>query len=377
MTSHAATHRTTARRAVTQRAAARGPTAGVIGLCRATPCAGIMSILAATCLLWQAPPAHAQDSLSVAARLVMRQPTGVVLRLNAANKQVTGVLDRVADGAVHLSEPPQTLPLSSITDAWLQRRSTARGGKVGAIIGAGSGAALFGVGAAFLAALCESGCADWGAGEVVVATLIGGAAGAASGYIVGALIGASVPRWEALTETSAPATIVARDPRRHAGLSALSVTPVVARAASAGDDVGVGAGVSYLSQLSPHIAIGGEIARYGVATSQYEAIPCGPPEMLCTGGNGFGHMWSYGVLTRLGPGADRRLEPYGLIGLGVTNFGAVTLGSYSVGPGVRVRPGGGRFGVSAEARWHSNFTSSGDESQLGFYTFGLALSMLR
>ena len=339
--------------------------------------AAILPILAAICLLWQAPPALAQDSLSVAARLVMRQPTGVVLRLNAANEQVTGVLDRVADGNVHLLDPPRTLPLSSITDAWLQRRSTSRGGKVGAIIGASSGAALFGVVAAFGAALCEGDCPDWGAGEIAVASLIGAAVGAGSGYIVGALIGSSVPRWEPLTETSAPATIVAGDPRRHAGLSALSVTPVVARRASAGGNVGVGAGVSYLSQLSPHIAIGGEVARYGVATAQYPSIPCGPPEMLCQDDEVFGHMWSYGGLARLGAGADLRLEPYGLIGLGVTNFGAVTLGSYSVGPGVRVRPGGGRLAVSAEARWHSNFTNSGDDNQLGFYTLGVALSMLR
>jgi hypothetical protein len=204
----------------------------------------------------------------------------------------------------------------------------------------------------------------------------GAAAGAASGYVVGALIGASVPRWEPLTETSAPATIVARDPRRHAGLSALSVTPVVARPASAGDNVGVGAAVSYLSQLSPHIAVGGEVARYGVATSQYPSRIC-TPGMLCLDAPAFGHMWSFGGLARLGSGADLGLEPYGLIGLGVTNFGAVTLGSYSVGPGVRVRPGDGRFAVSAEARWHSNFTNSGDESQLGFYTLGVALSMLR
>jgi hypothetical protein len=44
---------------------------------------------------------------------------------------------------------------------------------------------------------------------------------------------------------------------------------------------------------------------------------------------------------------------------------------------MRMRPSGGRFAVSAEARWHSNFTNSGDDSQLGFYTLGVALSMLR
>jgi hypothetical protein len=343
-------------------------------------CAAVSVMLAASAAGAQERPdtlpmsAPEQDTLSVAARLVMRQPAGTVLRLNAGNVQVTGVLESVAAGTVQLSDPPRALPLSSITDAWLQRRSTARGGRAGAIIGAGTGAAVFGLGTAVLSGVCSD--CDWGAGEIAVGTLIGAAAGATSGYIVGALIGASVPRWEPLTETSAPATIVSQNPRRRPGLSAFSVTPAVARAAAGDNDVGAGLGISYLSQLSRHIAVGGEVARYGIATSQYGAPFCTPPS-ACLAPEEFEQMWSYGALGRFGSGAERTIEPYALVGVGVTNFGAYTLGSYSAGPGIRVRAGRSRFAASGEARWHSNFTNDGEEDQLGFYTFGLAVSLLR
>lgn len=344
------------------------------------------AVVAGICLLCIAPPAHAQnpptpepasDTLSAAARLVMRQPVGVMLRLNADNAQVTGVLEHVAAGTVHLTGPPRVVTLSSITDAWLQRRSTGRGGKVGAIVGGSAGAATFGLGAALLSALCESDCDDWGAGDIAVATLIGAAAGAASGYVVGALIGASVPRWERLTESSEPATIMAQDPRRYAGLSAISVTPVIARAAEGDDRVGAGIGISYLSQLSHWIAVGGELARYDVARQLPRFVPCEDPDFLCTEYREGDATWSVGGLARLGAGAERRVEPYVLLGVGVTGFGEATLGGYSVGPGVRYRPGNGRLAFSGEARWHSNLTNSGDDTQLGFYTVGIAASLLR
>jgi hypothetical protein len=282
----------------------------------------------------------------------------------------------VADGGVYLSGTERAIPLASITDAWLQRRSAGRGGKIGALVGASTGAALFGGGIALLSGLCEYDCNDdFGAGDVAVAALIGGAAGGAAGYLVGAIIGASVPRWEPLTETSAPARVVAREPRIHAGLSALSITGGAARAASH-DDSGVMLSVSYLSQLSRHIALGGEIGRYGVTMEVVPALPCGDPEILCSSGQA-GGGWTVGGLGRLGTGSHRSVEPYALLGLGVTDFGPVTLGSYTAGAGLRVRPGGGRVAVSAETRWHSNFTRSGDDSQLGLYTAGVTLSLLR
>ena len=281
----------------------------------------------------------AQDTLSVAARLVMRQPTGVVLRLNAASEQVTGVLERVQDGVLYLESPPRALPLSSVTDAWLQRRSTGSGGRVGALIGAPAGAAVFGLGAWFLSQLCEYDC-DISGGEIGLITLGGAALGAASGYIVGALVGASVPRWEPLTETSAPATIVADDPRLHAGLSALSITPALARDVDGVGGAGAGFSISYLSQLSRHIAVGAEAARYDVTIrGPGYFVPCDDdPETLClTDGATQSGVWSIGGLSRIGSGADRALEPYALIGLGVTNFGHVTLGGYSAGAGTRYR----------------------------------------
>lgn len=337
----------------------------------------LVPVAAAVTVLGTAPPAQGQDTLSVAARLVVRQPVGVMLRLNAANEQVTGVLERVSAEAVQLSGPVRTVPLGSITDAWLQRRSTGRGGRVGALIGGSAGAALFGLGATVLSAWCESDCEDWGTSRIAVATLIGAAAGAGSGYIVGAVIGASVPRWERLTESSAPATIAAQDARGYAGLSAFSVTPVVARAAVGDDRVGAGIGVSYLSQLSHYIALGGELARYDVARQVPRFVPCLDGNFPCTVFEEAGHTWNVGGLARLGPGAGRQVEPYALVGVGVTGFGDLTLGGYSVGPGVRYRPGRGRFAVSGEGRWHSNLTNSGEDTQLGFYTLGIAASLLR
>lgn len=326
-----------------------------------------------------APPAHGQqDTLSVAARLVMRQPSGVVLRLNAGNEQVTGVLDRVEGGLLYLEAPPRALPLRSVTDAWLQRRSTGSGAQLGAAIGTPVGAAVFGLGAWVLSGLCEYDC-DISGGEIALVSLGGAALGAASGYIIGAVIGASVPRWELLTETSAPATVIADDPRSHAGLSALSVTPAVARDADGIGSAGAGFAVSYLSQLSRHIGLGGEAARYDVTTrGPGQFAPCDTnPETLCLSpGTAQSGVWSVGALSRVGTGADRALEPYLLLGLGVTDFGHVRLGGYSTGAGTRYRIDR-RFAVSAEARWHSNLTSSGDDAQLGFYTFGLALSLLR
>lgn len=340
--------------------------------------ATLAAMLAGACLLGT-PPAHAQqDTLSVAARLVMRQPPGVVLRLNAGNEQVTGVMDRVAGGILYLEAPPRTLPISSVTDAWLQRRSTRSGGKVGAAIGAPAGAAVFGFGAWLLSNLCEYEC-DGDTGDILVATVVGGASGAAAGYIIGALIGSSVPRWEPLTESSAPATIVADDPRLHAGLSALSITPAVARHADGLGGTGAGLAVSYLSQLSRRIAVGAEAAHYDVTipgTGYF--VPCADdPDTLClTAGEPTSGVWNVGGIARFGTGADRVLEPYLLLGLGVTDFGDVRLGGYSAGAGTRYRIAR-RFAISGEARWHSNLTNSGDETQLGFYTFGAALSLLR
>lgn len=335
----------------------------------------LVIVLAGACLLCDTTPARGQDTLSVAARLVMRQPAGVILRLNAANEQLTGVLECVDAGRIYLTDPPRVLALSSITDAWLQRRSTGRGGKAGAIIGAGAGAVVFGLGATLASGLCEYDCPDWGAGEILVASVIGAAAGAASGYLLGALLGSSVTRWEPLTESSAPATIVSRDPRRRARLSAFSVTPVLARAADGDEGIGAGVGISYLSQLSDHIALGLEAASYSVARPDQQYF-CGDPESLCTI-DAPSRNWNIGGLARIGTGAHRSVEPFALLGLGVTDFGATTLGGYSAGGGLRVRPGTGRVGISAEGRWHSNFTNSGDDTQLGFYTFGLGLSLLR
>ena len=334
----------------------------------------IVALYASACLLCTTQSAHGQDTLSVAARLVMRQPAGIMLRLNAASEQVTGLLERVDAGSVYLTDPPRVVALSSITDAWLQRRSTGRGGKTGAIIGAGAGAVMFGLGAAVVSGLCEYDCGDWGAGEILVASVIGAAAGGASGYVLGALLGSSVMRWEPLTESSAPATIVSRDPRRRPGLSAFTVTPSVARAAVGNEGVGVGVGVSYLSQLSDHIALGLEAASYTVERPPEEYF-CGDPDILCTT-DPSSRNWTIGGLARVGTGAHRSVEPYALLGLGVTNF-RITLGGYSAGAGLRLRPGSGRLGISGEGRWHSNFTNSGEDTQLGFYTFGLGLSVLR
>jgi hypothetical protein len=332
------------------------------------------------CLLGTAGPAHAQDTLSVAARLVMRQPLGIVLRVTAANEQVTGVLERVDAGNLYLADPDRVLPLNTVTDAWLQRRSTRSGGKVGAIVGGSAGAVTFGLGYAFLSALCESDCGDTGAGDIAVATLIGGVLGGGAGYLIGSLIGASVPRWERLTETSAPPTVVGREVRRHPGLSAFNVMPMATRAAAQEDGIGGGVGIAYLSQLSRHVALGPEVAIYDVKvrTLTHE-FPCGPPEEICTFTREGGGSWSAGGLGRLGMGSDRALEPYAVLGLGVYKFAYdLNLGGYSAGGGVRYRPGAGRIGVTGEARWHSNFTRSGNEGeQLGFYTMGLGVSLLR
>jgi hypothetical protein len=322
-----------------------------------------------------------QDTLSVAARLVMRQPLGIVLRVTAANEQVTGVLERVDAGSIYLGEPERVLPLSAVTDAWLQRRATRRGGKVGAIVGASAGAVTFGFGIAFLSALCEYDCDDYGAGEIAVATLLGGVLGGGAGYLVGSLIGASVPRWERLTESSAPPTVVAGGTRRHPGLSAFSVVPLATHAAARADGVGGGVGIAYLSQLSRHFALGPEVAIYDVnvrtLTTEFE---CGLPDgELCTITQEGGGSWSAGGLGRLGMGADRAFEPYAVLGFGVYQFVYnINLGGYSAGAGVRYRPGGGRIGVTGEGRWHSNFTRSGNEGeQLGFYTMGVGVSLLR
>ncbi|HEX6308646.1 MAG TPA: hypothetical protein VFZ69_10690 [Longimicrobiales bacterium] len=321
--------------------------------------------------------AHAQDTLSTAARLVARQPVGAGVRLNVSGRQVTGVIERVTADTIYLASPPGALPLLGITDAWLQRRATRSGGRVGAWIGAPTGAVLFGLGAWVVGALCEYDCEDWGAGEIALGALIGAAAGGTAGYLIGALFGSSVPRWEPLTESSAPATIVAQDARRAVGLSSMNLTPVLARAAENADGVGGGASFSYLSQLSRHFALGGELGIYDFAAPYTYDYPCA--DGVCTQTVEGGRSWNVGALARFGPGAEKPIEPYALLGIGIGDFApsGVTLGSYTAGGGVRFRPGAGRFAISGEARWHSNLTNSGDSRELGFYTLGVGLTLLR
>ncbi|HEX6133166.1 MAG TPA: hypothetical protein VFZ24_04245 [Longimicrobiales bacterium] len=327
--------------------------------------------------LLAAGAAHAQDTLSTAARLVARQPAGAALRLNVSGRQVTGVIERVTADSIYLASPPNVLPLSGITDAWLQRRATRTGGRVGAWIGAPTGAVVVGLGTWVALALCEYECEDWGAGHVALGALIGAAAGGAAGYLIGSLFGSSVPRWEPLTESSGPAMIIARDPRRAVGLSSLNLTPAIARAAENADGVGGGASVSYLSQLSRHFALGAELGIYDFAAPYTYEYPCGAD--LCTETLEAGNSWNIGALARFGTGAERRIEPFALLGVGIGDFGpsGVTLGSYTAGGGLRFRPGTGRFAVSGEARWHSNLTNSGNDRELGFYTLGVGLTLLR
>lgn len=326
-------------------------------------------------LTLQATPAHAQDTLSVAARLVMRQPVGAVLRVHAQNQQITGVFERVDAGTLFLADPPRSVPLRAIDDAWLQRRSTMRGAKVGTIIGASGGAALFGFGALILSGVCEYECDIDGAGDIALATLFGGIVGAGSGFLVGALIGSGIPRWERLGAGSAPPTIV--DAQRRTRLSAFSITPLATRAQAA-DEFGGGVAVSYLSQLTRNFALGPEVAIYDLNAPPLVLIyPCGDGE-TCSYTEEPRNGWSAGGLARIGTGAGATVEPYALVGIGLYRFAyGLNLGGYSAGGGLRVRPGNGSFAVSGEGRWHSNFTNAASDIDQGFYTVGVALSLLR
>lgn len=113
-----------------------------------------------------------------------------VIRLRAANAEITGRLQALADGAATLETPhgTRTVPLASVDSAWVRHRATGTGALIGGIAGGVAGALFIGL---LAAAACEYECENIGLEGGLVGLALGGAGGA----LVGAAIGAAIPRW--------------------------------------------------------------------------------------------------------------------------------------------------------------------------------------
>jgi hypothetical protein len=137
--------------------------------------------------LW-APSLAAQAADSVLAPLV---PKTSLVRLRSEGRQMTGRLIALTAGVATLQTDSGNLTanLAAVDSIWVRGRAT----KTGAIVGLVTGTIALGVfGAVIANAFCESTDCDnaWAEGA-----LAGGVMGAASGVLLGAGIGALIPKW--------------------------------------------------------------------------------------------------------------------------------------------------------------------------------------
>jgi hypothetical protein len=314
--------------------------------------------------------ASAQTDTSRLDARLQQLPAGVILRANAAGATVQGELRGVTRDTVLIGNV--AIARATLERVWLRERATRQGLKWGALIGAPAGAAFGAFVALIATGLCEYECEDLSAGEAILAVGGGGAAGALAGGALGAAIGAAIPRWvdlagEHVRIPTAP---------RAAHVGSISLVPTLTRAAEGG---GGGAGVraNYMFQTR-HFALGPELGRYSLGERDLPAfVPCGPDVCLDTVPVNTS-VFHAGGAVRIGTGTDRSLEPFATAGAGLYAWqggNGIELGGYSLGAGVQARNRSRRQSLFLEARWQSNLTRSGDDTQLGFYTLGIGAAL--
>jgi hypothetical protein len=321
------------------------------------------SILLVSTLIFMAgaTSANAQaDSAAVRrAQLLQRLQPGTTLRVSTAADPAIGRLVRVGSDSLYLDAGAYSL--SPDQRIWLQQRSTSRGMKAGAIIGAPAGAAFGAFFMLLVSGLCEYDCPEDKPRAIALGALGFGAFGGLAGGTIGAVVGASIPRWLDIDDPRIrlPTTddVAASVP---VTIGSLAVTPALAGAANGGG-LGAGARATYMFHLR-RAGLGLEAGAYDLGNDTRVA-----------------HA---GGLARFGAGFDRRLEPYVTLGTGLYSWsdvggGAIQLGGYSAGAGINVRSASRKQTLFAEARWQDNLTISGDldSSKYGFYTIGIGGSL--
>jgi hypothetical protein len=338
--------------------------------------AAVSLMLCALCSI-PGTPARAQAD-TTRAEVLSRLPPGTTLRASSAGLLLVGGLRGVSGDTLYING--HALPLSTVDRVWVQQRSTRRGIRTGVKIGAPVGAAtgvLFLLGAA---AVCEYECPNLNIANFAAAVLGGGAFGAVAGGVTGGTIGATVPRWVDVSRASVPPTRPVAAAGAVRTIGSVSLVPAIARAEDA-DDVGFGARMAYTFHTT-YISFGPEIGLYGLGTNPRPRFTvCGTDYQLCVDTVPTAEsVFHAGAVARVGTGGHRRVEPFGSLGFGVYKWNrgenGIELGGYSTGAGVQLRSASRRRVLTAEARWQSNLTRSGDEDgQYGFLTFGLGGSL--
>jgi uncharacterized membrane-anchored protein len=134
-----------------------------------------------------APALAAQSADSVLAPLV---PKTSMIRLRTQGTEMTGRLLALTSGVATLETTSgnRTASLASVDSIWVRGRAT----KSGAIIGGVAGAVLFGAFVGYaVSGLCEVDCDN----SFIEGALVGGALGLGGGALLGAGIGALIPKW--------------------------------------------------------------------------------------------------------------------------------------------------------------------------------------
>jgi hypothetical protein len=231
----------------------------------------------------------------------------------------------------------EQLPLSDVMELSVRRRSADYGALVGGGIGF-LGGSLVGL------TLCSisSGTTT---GECVLITLGGGGLIGLGAAGLGAFIGLAFPRWELLYDRIlhgplALPSIQASEELREGepmlelaqlGLFASSIFTLAEPAYA----IGPGARVEALAQLSPHIAVGPEVALHYL----YESLEGRPVKRA---------LASFGALMRAAP-RPSELTPSVLVGFSVHTEGQPV--TYSVGVGADWTRLSG-IPLALELRWH-------------------------
>jgi hypothetical protein len=117
-------------------------------------------------------------------------PKTSLVRLRAQGIETTGRLIALTSGVATLETETgnRTASLASVDSIWVRGRAT----KTGAIVGGIGGAVLFGAFVGYaVSGLCEVDCDN----SFLEGALVGGALGLGGGAILGAGIGALIPKW--------------------------------------------------------------------------------------------------------------------------------------------------------------------------------------
>ena len=129
----------------------------------------------------------AQSAEAVLTPLVARAS---LVRLRTQGSEMTGRLIALTSGVatVDTESGNRTATLAAVDSIWVRGRATRTGVLVGGISGAVIGGVYLGL---LVSATCESDCDNIG----VEGALVGGGLGLVAGGLVGAGIGALIPKW--------------------------------------------------------------------------------------------------------------------------------------------------------------------------------------